>query len=107
MYGLLGCWSKLSVYNKVLLYKQVLRPVWTYDVQLWECAKEHNIDIIQRYQNKVLRCLVFGMHVTATSIEISVSKQSHPSFRDMLSHTKIVFSITAMKKRPGFSMCNI
>jgi hypothetical protein len=26
---------------------------------------------------------------------------------DMLSHTEIVFSITPMKRRPGFSMCNI
>jgi hypothetical protein len=58
MYWLLGRRSELSMYNKLLVYKQVLRPVWTRGVQLWECAKRSNIDIIQRYQNKVLRCLV-------------------------------------------------
>jgi hypothetical protein len=58
MYWLLGRRSELSMHNKVLLYKQVLRPVWTYGVRLWGCAKKTSIDIIQRYQNKVLRCLV-------------------------------------------------
>jgi hypothetical protein len=67
MYWLLGRRSELSMYNKLFLYKQVLRSVWTYGVQLWGCARKCNIDIIQRYQNKVLRCLVrLGMHVTAT-----------------------------------------
>jgi hypothetical protein len=29
--------------------------VWTYGVQLWGCTKQSNTDIIQRFQNKVLR----------------------------------------------------
>jgi hypothetical protein len=58
VYWLLGCRSELSMYNTLLLYKQVLRPVWTYGVQLWGCEKKSNIDILQRYQNKVLRCFV-------------------------------------------------
>jgi hypothetical protein len=60
MYWQLGRCSELSVYNKLLLYTQVLLPVWTSGVQLWGCAKGSNIDIIQRYQNKVLRCLVIA-----------------------------------------------
>jgi hypothetical protein len=58
MYWLLGRRSELSMYNKLLLYKQVLRPLWTYGVQLRGWAKKSIIDIIQRYQNKILRCLV-------------------------------------------------
>jgi hypothetical protein len=58
MHWQLGRRSELSMYNKLLLYKQTLRPVWTYGVQLWECAKKRNLDIIQLYQNKVLRYLV-------------------------------------------------
>ena len=58
MYWLLGRRSELSIHNKLLLYKQVLRPVWTYGVQLWGCSKKSNIDVIQRYQNKVLRYIV-------------------------------------------------
>jgi hypothetical protein len=56
MYWPLGRRSELSMYNKPLLYKQVLRSIWTSGVQLWGWAKKKsNIDIIQRYQNKVLR----------------------------------------------------
>jgi uncharacterized protein YeeX (DUF496 family) len=55
MYWLLGRNSELSVHNKLPLYKQVIRPVW---IQLWGCASESNIQVIQRYQNKVLKCIV-------------------------------------------------
>ena len=58
MYWLLGRNSTLSVHNKLLLYKQILMPVWTYGLQLWGCAKQSNVQIIQRFQNKVLRNIV-------------------------------------------------
>jgi hypothetical protein len=58
MYWLLGRNSELSIHNKLLLYKQVLRPVWSYGIQLWGCASNSNIQVIQRYQNKVLKCIV-------------------------------------------------
>jgi hypothetical protein len=58
MYWLLGRNSKLSVHNKLILYKQVIRPVWSYGIQLWGCASDSNIQVIQRYQNKVLKCTV-------------------------------------------------
>lgn len=58
MYWLLGRCSSLSVYNKLLLYRQVLKPVWTYGIQLWGCASQSNKNIIQRFQNKVLRGIV-------------------------------------------------
>jgi hypothetical protein len=37
-----------------MLYKQILKPIWTYGIRLWGCNKQSNIDIIQRFQNKVL-----------------------------------------------------
>jgi uncharacterized protein YeeX (DUF496 family) len=37
---------------------QVIRPVWSYGIQLWGCASESNSQVIQRYQNKVLKCIV-------------------------------------------------
>lgn len=58
MYWLLGRGSRLSIYNKILLYKQLLKPVWTYGIQLWGCTKPSNVQIIQRFQNKVLRNIV-------------------------------------------------
>jgi hypothetical protein len=47
--------KELSLNNKLLLYKQILKPVWTYGIQLRGCTKQSNIDIIQQFQNKVLR----------------------------------------------------
>jgi hypothetical protein len=52
---LIGKHSKLSVQNKLLLYKVVLKPLWTYGIQLWGTASNSNIEIIQRYQSKTLR----------------------------------------------------
>jgi hypothetical protein len=58
MYWLLGRKSQLSVHNKLLLYKQVLKPIWMYGIQLCGCAATSNIDKIQIFQNKVLRGIV-------------------------------------------------
>jgi hypothetical protein len=58
MYWMMGRSSSLSVKNKILIYKQVLRPIWTYGFQLWGCACQTNNAIIQRFQNKVLRDIV-------------------------------------------------
>jgi hypothetical protein len=58
MYWLLGRNSELSVHNKLTLYKQVIRPVWSYGIQLWGCDGDSNIQVIQHYQNKVLKCIV-------------------------------------------------
>lgn len=57
MYWLLGKNSKLSLENKVLIYKTVLKPVWTYGIQLWGTASNSNIEILQRYQSKTLRMI--------------------------------------------------
>ena len=58
MYWLIGRNSSPTFHNKLLLYIQILKPVCAYGIQLWGCAKQSNIDIIQRFQNKVLRSIV-------------------------------------------------
>jgi hypothetical protein len=58
MYWLMGRRSALSIHHKLMLYKQILNPVWTCDIQLWGCTKHSNIDINQRFQKKVLRIIV-------------------------------------------------
>ena len=58
MYWLMGRRSALSLHNKLMLYKQILKPVWAYGIELWGCTKQGNTDIIQRFQNKVLRDIV-------------------------------------------------
>lgn len=58
LYWLIGRNSKLATYNKLLIYKQVLKPIWLYGIQLWGCTKKTNIKPIQTFQNKVLRNIV-------------------------------------------------
>ena len=55
IYWLLGRNSKLSIENKLLIYKSIIKPVWTYGIQLWGTASKSNIEIIERFQNKTLR----------------------------------------------------
>lgn len=58
MYWLIGRNSELTTHNKLLLYRQILKPVWTYGIELWGCTKKTNVTTIQTFQNKVLRCIV-------------------------------------------------
>lgn len=58
LYWLLGRNSQLSISNKILLYNQILKPVWTYGIQLWGCASKTTVKTIQTFQNKVLRGIV-------------------------------------------------
>jgi hypothetical protein len=43
MHWLLGRQSQLSTPNKLLLYKTILKPIWTYGIQLWGTASTSNI----------------------------------------------------------------
>jgi hypothetical protein len=58
MHWLLGRKSQLSATNKLLLYKIILKLVWTYDIQLWGTASTSNIGILERFQSKALRMIV-------------------------------------------------
>lgn len=57
LYWLLGKNSKLTLNNKLLIYKVVLKPIWTYGIQLWGTSSKSNISIIQRFQSKLLRTM--------------------------------------------------
>jgi hypothetical protein len=58
MYWILGRKSELSIENKLLIYKTILKPIWTYGIPVWGTASNSNIEILQRYQNKALRATV-------------------------------------------------
>ena len=57
-YWLIGRRTNLSTQNKITLYKTVIKPVWTYGIQLWGTASNSNIEILQRFQSKMLRSLL-------------------------------------------------
>jgi hypothetical protein len=50
-------WIKKSVENNLLIYKAVIKLIWSYGIDLWGCASKSNIAIIQRYQSKILRAI--------------------------------------------------
>ena len=55
MCWIIGLKSKLSLTNKLLIYKIILKPIWTYGLPLWGTASQSNIEILQRLQNRILR----------------------------------------------------
>jgi hypothetical protein len=56
MYWLLGSKSKLSTSNKLLIYT-ILKPIWTYGIQLWGMASTSNIEILEGFLLKAL-CMI-------------------------------------------------
>jgi hypothetical protein len=58
MYWLLGSKSKLSTSNRLLIYKTILKPIWTYGIQLWGTASSSNIKILEHFQSKALRMIM-------------------------------------------------
>jgi len=57
LYWIIGRKSQLSLENKLLVYKVILKPVWTYGILLWGTASNSNLEILERFLSKVLRIL--------------------------------------------------
>jgi hypothetical protein len=57
LYWIIGWKSQLSLLNKLLIYKAILKPIWTYGVWLWGSASNSNLEILERFQSKVLRII--------------------------------------------------
>jgi len=54
---LIGKKSHLSIENKLLIYKAVIKPIWSYGIELWGCASKSNIVTMQRSESKILRAI--------------------------------------------------
>jgi hypothetical protein len=54
LYWIIGRKSTTSLDSKVLLYKTIIKSIWTYGIELWGCASKSRIDIMQRSQSKIL-----------------------------------------------------
>lgn len=57
-YWLVGRRSSLSIQNKLLLYKTIFKPVWSYGIQLWGTTSNSNISKIERFQSKSIRIMI-------------------------------------------------
>ena len=68
MYWIIGRNAKTTLESKLLIYKSIIKPIWTYGIQLWGCTKNSNRLIIQRSQNKLLRCITNAPWYTTNEI---------------------------------------
>ena len=58
VYWLLSRNSNLSLENKLLIYKIILKPIWTYGIEIWGTAALSNLKPIQVLQSKILRIIL-------------------------------------------------
>lgn len=58
IYCLTSKYSKLSPENKLLLYKTISKPIWTYGIQLWGMAAKSHIRKLESLQAIILRTVV-------------------------------------------------
>lgn len=68
MYWLTGGKSQLSPTSKILIYKTILKPIWTYGIQLWGTASNSNVEILERFQNKTFRTMLRIPHYISNKI---------------------------------------
>jgi hypothetical protein len=57
LYWIIGRISPKSLESKVLLYKTIIKPIWTYGIELWGCASKSHIAKMQRSQSKIERMI--------------------------------------------------
>jgi hypothetical protein len=78
----------LSVYNKLMLYQQVLKPIWTYGIQLWGCTSQSKRNIIlykdSRIEYSAISWMLPGTFEITTSVRIWLWKLSIASLKSML-----------------------
>jgi len=53
----MGKKSHLSIEYKLLIYKAVIKPIRSYGIDLWGCARQSKLVFMQRSQSKVLRTM--------------------------------------------------
>ena len=88
--------SYLSIAKKLLIYKAVIKPIWSYGIEMWGCSSKSNIVIIQRSLSKILRAIAnapcyvtnhtlhtdFSIPIVSDVIHERINKhhnKSHPS----------------------------
>ena len=43
--------------NEEVVVSTILKPIWTYGIELWGIASNSNIEILQKFRSKVLRSI--------------------------------------------------
>jgi hypothetical protein len=56
---ILATWKEVAtVYRKqTLIYKTIIKPIWTYGIEIWGCASKSSQAILQKTRSKILRMI--------------------------------------------------
>lgn len=69
--------SNMNLSNRLLLYKSLLQPIWSYGIALWGTAKPSNLRTIQAFQSICLRMVAKApWFVTNASLHQDLKVQS-------------------------------
>ena len=108
MYPIMIKNSPLSKYNKLLIYKMILRPIVTYAAPAWCSAAPTNIKPLQIFQNKCLRLIlsvnryakITDMHKeTELSMITDYAKELGEIFyRSQLNNNPLMKNITSIRQ---------
>ena len=102
LFPLLSRNSQLSLHNKLLLYKMIIRPSMTYASPAWHFTSDSNIKSLQVVQNKFLR--IIGDFPRRTKIEnIHKALTIEPISSYILKTTNKFFSSSQTNKNPIIS----
>jgi hypothetical protein len=110
MFWIIGRKSELSLENKMLLYKSVLKPIWSHGIPLWGTASQFNIEILQRFQNKILRTItnapwyvpnkVLHSDLLITIIREEITRHSTAHINKLIQHTNPLIPIILEENGP-------
>ncbi|KAL1131755.1 hypothetical protein AAG570_011368 [Ranatra chinensis] len=72
--------SKLSLGNKLTIYNMILKPTWTYGIELWDSARKSYIDRIHSFPSNTLRTILDAPWLeTGSKTTISVVTSYDPN----------------------------
>jgi hypothetical protein len=86
LFCLIGSRSKLNSKNKLLLYKTLFRPIWSYGIQLFGSAAKSNLQTIQTFQSKFLRLAVSAPYYVS-----NVTLHSDLKIPLVVDHAKVIY----------------
>jgi hypothetical protein len=53
----------------LLVFKAILKPIWTYGAQLWGSASNSHLEILERFQSKVLWIITGAVWYVPNSVK--------------------------------------
>lgn len=104
MYWLLNKKSKLSLDAKIAVYRSVIKPIWTYGIQLWGAAKKSRTAIIKRAQSKIIREMTGAPRYVSNKILLRDTETKEVE-EEIFKYSKKY--LTRLKEHPNPSARNI